>query len=97
MGEWNLGAARRTELAEDLAVGQILTISDEEENLYYEYPRGILPEFDEKHVFDVALSFSGEKRDYVTPIAEQLTRALGPDSCFYHRDSRAHLEEKRRV
>lgn len=35
------------------------------------------------HVFDVALSFPGEARSLVEPIAIELERSLGPNSYFY--------------
>lgn len=36
-----------------------------------------------RNVFDVSLSFPGESRDYVRPIAERLFRELGPNRVFY--------------
>ncbi|WP_442498734.1 toll/interleukin-1 receptor domain-containing protein [Methylobacter sp. sgz302048] len=36
-----------------------------------------------KHTFDVALSFPGETRDYVEPVAAELERIIGPNSYFY--------------
>jgi len=35
------------------------------------------------NTFDVSLSFPGESRDYVLPIAERLFRDLGPSRVFY--------------
>ena len=37
----------------------------------------------EAHHFDVALSFPGEKRDLVAPIAQHLEQVLGPNSVFH--------------
>jgi hypothetical protein len=36
-----------------------------------------------RHVFDVALSFPGEARPLVEPIAIELERTIGPNSYFY--------------
>jgi hypothetical protein len=35
------------------------------------------------HIFDVALSFPGETRDYVESVAAELEREIGPNSYFY--------------
>lgn len=44
-----------------------------------------------KHEFDVALSFPGEIREYIKPIAEELERLVGPDTYFYDDNYRAQL------
>lgn len=36
-----------------------------------------------KHTFDIALSFPGETRNYVEPVAAELERIIGPNSYFY--------------
>lgn len=36
-----------------------------------------------RHWFEVALSFPGEHRGYVEEVAEELTKELGADACFY--------------
>jgi hypothetical protein len=36
-----------------------------------------------KHHFDVGLSFPGEVREYVSSVARELQRNLGPHRCFY--------------
>lgn len=43
------------------------------------------------HVFDVALSFPGEARDYVGRVAAQLEKDLGPHTYFYDRKYTAQL------
>ena len=43
------------------------------------------------HVFDVALSFPGEARGMVAPIAEALERIIGPNSYFYDNNYVAQL------
>jgi len=43
------------------------------------------------HEFDVALSFPGEIRDYVEPIAANLEILIGSHSCFYDRNYTAQL------
>lgn len=43
------------------------------------------------HVFDVALSFPGEVRDYVERVAAQLEHLMGPDRCFYDNNYVAQL------
>lgn len=43
------------------------------------------------HVFDIALSFPGEVRDYVELVANQLEKDLGPHACFYDRHYTAQL------
>ncbi|MCK4560016.1 MAG: TIR domain-containing protein [Calditrichia bacterium] len=44
-----------------------------------------------KHEFAVALSFPGEIRDYIKPIAEELERLVGPNSYFYDNNYIAQL------
>lgn len=44
-----------------------------------------------KHEFDVALSFPGEVRDYVGPVAAALEREVGPNSYFYDNNYVAQL------
>lgn len=41
--------------------------------------------------FKVALSFSGDKRDYVSKVANDLKKRLPPGSVFYDRDFTAQL------
>jgi hypothetical protein len=43
------------------------------------------------HIFDVALSFPGEARDYVEQVAAQLERLIGPDRYFYDNNYVAQL------
>ncbi len=43
------------------------------------------------HVFDVALSFPGEVRDYVETVARQLDLSLGPNRVFYDHFYKAQL------
>ena len=43
------------------------------------------------HIFDVALSFPGEARDYIQRVAEQLVSTLGPNCVFYDRFYQAQL------
>jgi hypothetical protein len=43
------------------------------------------------HVFDVALSFPGETRDYIERVAEQLVSSLGPNRVFYDKFYQAQL------
>ena len=45
----------------------------------------------EDHLFDVALSFPGEDRDYVRQVAQHLERLLGPDRYFYDQNYTAQL------
>ena len=44
-----------------------------------------------RHQFNVALSFPGEHRDYVKTVADEVTRELGPNSCFYDQYFEAQL------
>lgn len=44
-----------------------------------------------KHEFDVALSFPGEVRNYIEPIAAELEREIGPNSYFYDNNYVAQL------
>jgi hypothetical protein len=44
-----------------------------------------------KHQFKVALSFSGEYRDYVKQVANELERVLGKDSYFFDENYKAQL------
>ena len=37
----------------------------------------------ENKIFDVAFSFPGEKRNYISKIANYLKDVLGPDKVFY--------------
>lgn len=41
--------------------------------------------------FKVALSFPGEKRDYVSQVASELKKILGPGTVFYDMDFKAQL------
>lgn len=43
------------------------------------------------HIFDVALSFPGELRHIVEPIARELERRIGPNSYFYDNNYTAQL------
>ena len=43
------------------------------------------------HFFDVALSFPGEKRDYVETVAAELEGVLGPNTYFYDKNYIAQL------
>ena len=43
------------------------------------------------HQFDVALSFPGSFREYVTTIADHLRATLGPDRCFFDEHYKAQL------
>lgn len=45
----------------------------------------------EEHKFKVALSFPGERRDYVSELADKLKRSLPPGSVFYDKDFTAQL------
>lgn len=45
----------------------------------------------DSHVFDVALSFPGESRDYVLDVTKDLHLNLGKDSYFYDKNYTAHL------
>lgn len=44
-----------------------------------------------KHQFDVAFSFPGEVRNFIEPIAAELERVIGPNSCFYDNNYKAQL------
>ncbi len=43
------------------------------------------------HQFDVALSFPGQARGVVQPIADEIERVLGPNRCFYDHNYRGAL------
>lgn len=49
------------------------------------------------HVFNVALSFAGESRDIVEPVAAELEGLLGPHSYFYDKNYEAQLAMPRLV
>jgi hypothetical protein len=44
-----------------------------------------------KHIFEVALSFPGEIREYIEPIVAELERTVGPNSYFYDNNYKAQL------
>nr|WP_295933009.1 hypothetical protein [uncultured Dyadobacter sp.] len=44
-----------------------------------------------QHIFEVALSFPGEIRHLVEPIARGIQHEIGPDTCFYDNDYKAQL------
>lgn len=57
-----------------------------------EWARGNLRTIDiTSHIFNVALSFSGESRNRVGPIAAELEGLLGPNSYFYDKNYEAQL------
>ena len=43
------------------------------------------------HKFDVALSFPGEKREYVREVVKELERLIGPNKYFYDQNHTAQL------
>lgn len=45
------------------------------------------------HVFDVALSFPGEVRTVVEPVARELERLIGPNSYFYDNNFKSQLAQ----
>ena len=80
------------QIMQNSVLSDFININDIAKFVSYEEDGGTNKALDiTTHAFDVALSFPGETRHFVEPIAIELERALGPHAYFYDNNYRAQL------